>query len=615
MSLDLNHETSTGSGRASESSRRFESVDDNDQWKSLRKKIRLRAEKKSAENVFGESAKKGSVYRWGIAVAQDASCDPNWQIISRLACNQKVNKKLREEVNILALLRESIDGWSQAKPNPVEAVKAVVMASALPELIDFVGRSDWWATLSEIQQLRESVIEQAGSASLAHLIIGGELGLTLAWRLSDLPSCARMQKPAIDSIQRWCQNEEDSIATSVKGCNHARLALASLIRCRKLIEATTKTKFKKQQKNVAADLATWVAAMTTDKGGNAFCELHPADLKDDTKKHGLLDAAVSCDKEALEPAINAARGKTQTGGRLVWEISLPELVHHCDESKTAILLPEWDVQRGRIHIDYSEHEPRVELFAGKSRVLAGRWQAMIELDDNEQRSIGQWVATCEYSDDDVHYLELEQPWTGGIVLQRQFMIVRDDRSVLWADSVLPSDPNNDQISGRSVRYSCRLPLAKGMNATAETETREVYLGDKHQRAIVIPIAANEWRVGPSDATLRITEDDHLLMNCQGTGRLYAPIWFDFQRKRFKCNRTWRQLTVADELRIVRRDEAVGYRIQLGSEQWLIYRSLGESRCRSVLGKHLVADFFAGRFYLNDGSTEEIVTVDETDHES
>ena len=128
----------------------------------------------------------------------------------------------------------------------------------------------------------------------------------------------------------------------------------------------------------------------------------------------------------------------------------------------------------------------------------------------------------------------------------------------------------------------------------------------------MPLAASEWRIGPSDATFRVSEDDHLLLTTQGKDRLYAPLWFDFQRRRLKLRRTWRQLTVADELRIVRRQEAVGYRVQLGSEQWLIYRSLGGSRCRSVLGKHVVADFFTGRFYLNDGSIEELMTVDDSD---
>lgn len=126
----------------------------------------------------------------------------------------------------------------------------------------------------------------------------------------------------------------------------------------------------------------------------------------------------------------------------------------------------------------------------------------------------------------------------------------------------------------------------------------------------MPISASEWRVGPTDAMLKETQDGHLLLSTQGSGRLYAPLWLDFQQRRFKRKRTWRQLTIADQLRIVRRDEAVGYRVQVGSEQWTLYRSLAGHCCRSILGKHLITDFFASRFDPGDGSHDELLSVDD-----
>ena len=85
-----------------------------------------------------------------------------------------------------------------------------------------------------------------------------------------------------------------------------------------------------------------------------------------------------------------------------------------------------------------------------------------------------------------------------------------------------------------------------------------------------------------------------------------------EQRRFDRKRTWRKLTVADDLRIVSDAEAVGFRVQVGSEQWMMYRSLANQINRSVLGKHLVADFFAARFYASDGSFEELVTVDDNE---
>ena len=60
-------------------------------------------------------------------------------------------------------------------------------------------------------------------------------------------------------------------------------------------------------------------------------------------------------------------------------------------------------------------------------------------------------------------------------------------------------------------------------------------------------------------------------------------------------RTWRQLTVAEHLLPQPREVAVGYRVQLGYDQWLIYRSLAPRGSRSVLGQNVADEFVAARF--------------------
>ena len=46
---------------------------------------------------------------------------------------------------------------------------------------------------------------------------------------------------------------------------------------------------------------------------------------------------------------------------------------------------------------------------------------------------------------------------------------------------------------------------------------------------------------------------------------------------------------------------------------MVYRSLGGRRCRTVLGKHLIADFFAAKFDQGEGIYDELVTVDDAEH--
>jgi hypothetical protein len=74
------------------------------------------------------------------------------------------------------------------------------------------------------------------------------------------------------------------------------------------------------------------------------------------------------------------------------------------------------------------------------------------------------------------------------------------------------------------------------------------------------------------------------------------------------------LTVGDELRIVDPDEALAYRIQLGSEHWVVYRTLRGHRPRTFLGKHLIADFHCGRFSPGEGIIDDLVTITSHDQD-
>jgi hypothetical protein len=72
--------------------------------------------------------------------------------------------------------------------------------------------------------------------------------------------------------------------------------------------------------------------------------------------------------------------------------------------------------------------------------------------------------------------------------------------------------------------------------------------------------------------------------------------------------TWRRLTVAESLNVVPADMAVGYRIQVGKSQWLIYRSLSPSRNRTVLGQNFSSEFVVARF-LPTGKAETLLEIE------
>ena len=498
------------------------------------------------------------------------------------------------------------------------AAESVVWAAALPALVHYVPQKSWWRLLSGLQQAHESALQQSHAYTSSHLILGGELGITLAGCLSKLPHCKSLQKGSIKAVRQWCDNDVESIADSIQPLCDSRMVLASLIRSSGWIDSLSSKKPDKKLVSTGEWLATWIAATTRPDGTAAFSKASQKAVECDLSQHGLLQQAKHFDHETLAPAIEAALGKKPTGGRLAWEVSLPTALHHEPDNKLITMQCEWDIPHAKVVLDYSREDVRLEISAGKKLVLAGDWQTQVEIDEVEQHPAGPWTEVCEFTDDDVHYLEIEQAWSGGVTLQRQILQLREDRAMLLADAVLVAKDAAQQDAAQQdaarqqgrIHYSSRLPLTNDFTAVEEQDTRELHLTNKRSKVLAIPLAAGEWKIGPSNATLRCSEDHHLVSSCTGTGRLYCPLWLDFTPRRFRRKRTWRQLTVADQLNIVPPSEAVAYRIQQGSEQWVVYRSLDGSICRTFLGKHLLADFFCSRFHPSDGDQEELITVDD-----
>jgi hypothetical protein len=67
------------------------------------------------------------------------------------------------------------------------------------------------------------------------------------------------------------------------------------------------------------------------------------------------------------------------------------------------------------------------------------------------------------------------------------------------------------------------------------------------------------------------------------------------------------VTVAENLAAVPGDCAVGYRVQIGARQWLVYRSLGPKGNRTLLGHNLVSEMLVARF--TRGEVEALLEIE------
>jgi hypothetical protein len=587
--------------------------------------------------LFPGAPDDGCVLRWGLAAGFGGPLDQTRVVLSQLGGGAKVSRKVLLKVDFaleLEALSHRIDEALLAKEPPLLClVDAVLWAYALPRLSLEIDEAASRSLSDSLQRLANHCTAVSDPSSLARLVGGCELSLVLAWHQKKQASKESIAAAA-ECLKQWCESPEASIGFAVRGefatlpqglepqqarCgSHMRAVMASLLRSRALCQVVAKQKLKKTQLDTYADLATWVAAATRVGGVLAFSTATVRDVRDDSVQGGLLDHLKKLDPETLGPAIDAATGKSKSGGKLAWQISLPEAYCHSELGGTAILLPEWDVRRGRVHLDYGGEEVRVQVDAGKLAAIDGAWELLIQVDGQEQAAAAPWTSLCEYSDDDVHYLEVEQRWTGGIRVQRHLLLIREDRCVLLADAVI----RDAEQPPANITYTSRIKLGPEVVGSLESETTEVWLQDAEgeKRGLALSLQSNEWRVGPTRARLDVTPDGNLRLEVRGDkqnqhgGSIFAPLWFDFQQRRFKRPRTWRQLTVAEDLRIVTPDESVAFRVQQGSEQWVIYRMLNGDRTRTFLGKHLLADLYCARFNPGDGNMEDLVTVGGTDDE-
>ena len=212
-----------------------------------------------------------------------------------------------------------------------------------------------------------------------------------------------------------------------------------------------------------------------------------------------------------------------------------------------------------------------------------------------------WDETCTHFDRDVDYLEFEIELEEDYRLQRQILLAREDEFLLWSDVLLGPDTQR-------MDYRLQFDFADEISVLPETETTEVYLQKTKIHSLVLPLGLPEWKSVKTDDRLT-GGNDYLELNRTAFAKnLYAALFFDLNPNRSKKPRTWRSLTVAERLEIVPPDAAVAYRVQIGKQQWVIYRSLADTGNRSFLGQNHSCEFFVGRF-ARDGNTEELLSIE------
>ena len=252
----------------------------------------------------------------------------------------------------------------------------------------------------------------------------------------------------------------------------------------------------------------------------------------------------------------------------------------------------------------------LEVAVRNEPVFFGLWTFDIRLGNKKLLPEGSWSKVCEHTEKGCDYVEIELILSGDYRLQRSLLINHKDKVLLLCDTVL-ADDENKRTTG-TLSCQAEFYVSPKLRAKISAEATEIEFRSTSPVFRALPLALPEWKAAKSSGLVSgtlTTVDGTLVLRQESTGKsLFAPLFIDLDVDRLDKRYTWRQLAVGENLQRVRDDQAVGYRIQLGQEQFLLYRSLTLRASRTVLGHNLIDDFCFARF-VPDTGVEPLIAVE------
>ena len=500
------------------------------------------------------------------------------------------------------------------KPSIRFALEAIAWAHALPRF-DACDHTTWWALCDALASIAREATRSAAPSTddpsivVTQQLLAGELALTLCELFPEMLPLRELGTKASEVLGEGLLRLTDGegllqsklIAAahfSESAVDAPSLLLACWTRCHAMGGK------KRGPWSSDAELQfEWLVRQTlrlVDRQGRFPFGATTPNL-------ALLEAALMRGGDDADEASAAKRLKLRSADGDASETPSP--ANHSEWSELGVLAAGWREKAPRIVVAHPGDAMAIEVHAGKQTLLSGEWPIDVVCNGQQLVANDDWETQCWHSDADADYLELAITLDGGphgeMRLERQVLLSRED-GVAMLGEILLSEDNPIEAA---LSINTRLPLGAGLGFAAEKETREgLLVRDKKTAAGVIPISLPEWRDDPRGGELTSAEGA-LRLTREASGRnLASALWLDFSTTRFAKQRTWRQLTVAQSLEKVGHDVAVGYRVQSGKDQWLVYRSLDRAANRTLLGHNLSSEFIAGRF-LSTGEVDEYLEIE------
>ncbi len=475
--------------------------------------------------------------------------------------------------------------------------ESLAWSGALASLAPRFSEPLWWKLFNTLVDLASRGLTTYGPPLLGQ-VLHGELALTLAYSFPELEACRALARPAGHTVSLALSELLDG-----EGLIHAdhrawlRPLLAAWTRCRALGNHLSESWCDESTARQYPLLVQHALRWSRTDGRQVFTSKDSATWDPDLLKHTIRLAGDKTTRQIARLTTVGTRSQ-----RLRRAKDMPPPANESEWAATAVLRPDWLRAAPRLSVAYSGPQVEIELAIGKDCLWSGNWTIEVKRNGQPLEPVGQWSQVCWESDHDVDYLELEMRLHGDVIVERHVLLGRNDPFLFLADTVLSSQPAR-------LEYRSVLPLAGLSTFQPESETREgVLVVGGRRKARVLPLALPEWRASPGRGSFEVTGESLELRQSADGRRLFAPLFIDLDARRSGRDVTWRQLTVAEDRRIVPSETAVGYRVQCGKSQWLVYRSLGRPAVRSVLGTNLMHEFMVADF-KRDGSVHRLLEIE------
>ena len=278
---------------------------------------------------------------------------------------------------------------------------------------------------------------------------------------------------------------------------------------------------------------------------------------------------------------------------------LPAASSISEWGQIGVLQSSWKAGCPKVGIAFGDKKVALDICHGLS-LVAGECTPELIIDGRPANVISEIGVSAYLKVDKGDLIELEIEYEEAVV-QRQILFLSSDKLLFVNDVVCCRDV-------AELQYSSKFSLCDGIEIVRETESNEFYLKNNGRFSLVMPLAMPEWKLQQDRANV-LFEDRQFIVSKTITGRgLSFPVVFDLDFKRSLQPRTWRRLTVAEAMKPVGDDMAAAYRVQIGKEQWLFYRSISSKGNRTFLGQNYADEFLVGKIDQN-GEVKRLVEIE------